>query len=58
MVLADDGVGLSGEGGGGLGLANIVERLRLLYGGEGRFELRPNAPRGVRAVLRLPAPPP
>ena len=58
VALADDGVGLSGEGGGaGLGLANIVERLRLLYGPSARFELKANVPRGVRAVVRIPARP-
>ena len=41
-------------GGGGLGLANIVERLRLLYGPTARFELKANVPRGVRAVVRIP----
>ena len=58
VALADDGVGLSGEGGGGgLGLANIVERLRLLYGPSARFELKANVPRGVRAVVRIPVRP-
>ena len=56
VALADDGVGLSGEGGGGgLGLANIVERLRLLYGPSAGFELKANVPRGVRAVVSIPA---
>ena len=55
VVLADDGVGLSDEGGGGgIGLANIAERLRLLYGPDAEFTLQPNAPHGVRAVMRLP----
>jgi len=54
VALADDGVGLSGEGGGGLGLVNIVERLRLLYGPRAEFRLSPNTPRGVRARIRIP----
>lgn len=54
VALVDDGVGLSGEGGGGLGLANITERLRLLYGSKGRFSLRANNPRGVRATVSIP----
>ena len=59
VVVADDGVGLSdalGEGGGGLGLANTVERLRLMYGREASLQLQPNTPRGVRACVRVPAP--
>jgi hypothetical protein len=54
VALIDDGVGLSGEGGGGLGLANIVERLRLLYGPRATLQLRQNAPRGVCAIVRIP----
>jgi two-component sensor histidine kinase len=54
VALIDDGVGLSGEGGGGLGLANITERLRLLYGPKGEVSLRANHPKGVCAVVRIP----
>ena len=58
VTLADDGLGLSGEGGGGgLGLANIIERLRLLYGPSASLKLTANVPRGVRAVVRIPARP-
>jgi LytS/YehU family sensor histidine kinase len=60
-AVIDDGVGLSGAGGGGsggsgLGLANIAERLRLLYGPRAELQLRANAPRGVCALVRIPAP--
>jgi hypothetical protein len=54
VALLDDGVGLSGEGGGGLGLVNIMERLRLLYGPRATLQLRQNTPRGVCAVVRIP----
>ena len=55
VVLADDGVGLSDEGGGGgIGLANISERLRLLYGQGAEFKLQPGPVRGVCAIMRLP----
>jgi len=54
VALLDDGVGLSGEGGGGLGLVNIVERLRLLYGPRATLQLRQNTPRGVCAAVRIP----
>jgi len=55
VAIADDGVGLSGEGGAGLGLANIAERLRLLHGPDAGLHLRANSPRGVRASVRIPA---
>jgi len=54
VALIDDGVGFSGEDGGGLGLANIVERLRLLYGERGELRLRANTPKGVSALVRIP----
>jgi LytS/YehU family sensor histidine kinase len=58
VVLSDDGVGLSANvSGGGLGLANAVERLRVLYGPAGSLELRPNFPHGVRVVVIIPADP-
>lgn len=55
VAVVDDGVGLSDEGGAGLGLANIAERLALLYGPPAELQLRANRPRGVRAVVRIPA---
>jgi hypothetical protein len=54
VSLADDGVGFSGDGGSGIGLANIAERLRLIYGPRARLTLTTNTPCGVRAVVRLP----
>ena len=54
VALIDDGVGLSGEGGSGLGLANIAERLHLLYGPMARLRLSANQPQGVRATVRIP----
>jgi hypothetical protein len=55
VEMADDGVGFGGEGGNGLGLANITERLRLLHGPAASLRLRGNIPRGVRASVRIPA---
>jgi hypothetical protein len=54
IVVADDGEGLQGEGGGGIGLANLTARLALLYGGRASFHLRGIAPHGAEAILRLP----
>ncbi len=40
--------------GGGVGLANVRERLAALYGPRGRFTLVPVEPRGTRATLEIP----
>ena len=56
VLVADDGLGLGGAetGGTGIGLANTRERLKMLYGGAGELVVEPNAPSGVRAILRVP----
>ena len=55
ITVADTGAGLSGtqstKPGGGVGLSNLRERLRTLYGAEARVELLENQPSGV--VVRL-----
>ena len=43
--------------GGGVGLANVRERLAALYGPRGRFTLSPVEPRGTRATLEIPIDP-
>ncbi len=58
ITVADTGVGLTSkadqEAGSGLGLSNISERLRAIYGARARLELGENAPNGFKAVLHLP----
>ena len=56
VLVADDGLGLGGAetGGTGIGLANTRERLKMLYGTAGELLVEPNAPSGVRAILRVP----
>lgn len=60
VLVADDGLGLGGAqtGGTGVGLANTRERLKMLYGDTGALVVEPNAPSGVRALLRVPKEPP
>jgi two-component system LytT family sensor kinase len=58
VEVSDDGPGLqsgwrAGEGG-GIGLANTVERLKRLYGPEQRFELRNGSGGGVTASFVVP----
>ena len=55
VTVTDTGRGLwPGTEGGGVGLANVRERLATLYGSRGRFTLAPVQPRGTRATLTLP----
>ena len=58
--VSDTGAGLAGGGqpGQGIGLANIRERLGLLFGDMAALELAENAPRGFVACLLLPHPAP
>ncbi len=60
VLVADNGLGLGGAdtGGTGIGLANTRERLKMLYGDAAELVVEPNAPTGVRALLRVPKVPP
>lgn len=54
IVVADDGAGLTGSGGSGVGLANTRARLNARYGLDASLKLAANTPRGVCAVVELP----
>ena len=59
VAVTDSGVGLTASDGaasasGGLGLANIRERLARLYPGKASVELEPLRPSGVVAKIRVP----
>lgn len=57
VTVSDTGCGTSSAaagGQGGVGLANVRERLAALYGARGRFSLEAVAPQGMRATLSLP----
>ena len=56
VSVADDGRGLAGTIGQGVGLANIRERLRTLYGNAAALTLEGREPRGVRATIEVPLP--
>jgi len=56
LLVCDTGAGFSsGISAGGIGLANIRERLALLYGDNASLALEENEPRGFRARIILPA---
>jgi len=55
VTVADDGAGFAATGsGGGLGLANIRERLQQMYGERGALTLKARPGGGVAATLTLP----
>jgi two-component system LytT family sensor kinase len=62
IAIADQGPGLhppprggrAGEGGKGLGLRNVDERLRKTYGEEHGLEIAANEPRGAVVTIRIP----
>jgi sensor histidine kinase YesM len=50
----DDGVGFNLHAADGVGLANVRERLRILYGNRARLEIESLPEGGTRASIRLP----
>ncbi len=56
LVVADNGVGLKAESGGGtgIGLYNVRTRLATLYGAQATLHVQANRPTGVCATIRLP----
>ena len=60
LQVRDTGAGLSEQGvqsSSGVGLSNLRERLRALYGDDARFTLEANEPCGVLATIDIPAQP-
>ena len=55
VCVADTGEGIKPKKGGGVGLSNIRERLKALYGGTARLVLEENPPHGVVASIEMPA---
>jgi sensor histidine kinase YesM len=54
LVVTDTGPGLIESADGGLGLANIRERLYSLYGDRAQLILEANQPRGLKATVEVP----
>ena len=52
--MEDDGAGMAVDAGTGIGLANVRDRLDLLYPGDHAFEIVPRAGGGTRTLLSLP----
>ena len=55
IIVADDGRGFSEDGGGtGVGLKNVRERLKLIYGDAASFSIASNFPNGIAATITVP----
>ena len=54
VTIADTGAGFSTNESTGIGLANVRERIRLMYEDRGRLLLEENTPRGVKAIVEVP----
>ena len=56
LVVADNGVGLKADSGGGtgIGLYNVRARLATLYGARATLQVQANRPSGVCATIKLP----
>jgi LytS/YehU family sensor histidine kinase len=54
IEVADTGNGFSSFQNTGVGIGNVRDRIKLLYGEEGRLMLEENRPNGVRAIIEVP----
>jgi len=54
IEVADTGLGFSDFDKPGVGIANVRERLNLLFGEKGRLIIEENKPHGVRATIEMP----
>lgn len=55
IEIADTGIGFAPTTSGGVGLTNLRDRLRLLYGERASLAIRENTPSGTSVRIRLPA---
>jgi signal transduction histidine kinase len=55
VSVEDTGEGIKPKKGGGMGLANIRDRLKALYGASAKLVIEERAPRGVVASIEVPA---
>jgi sensor histidine kinase YesM len=54
IEVQDTGNGFTSYDTAGVGIANVRERISLLYGNKGRLILEANDPRGVNAIIKVP----
>lgn len=54
ITVKDTGQGFSSFNKNGVGIINVKERVKLIYGGRGRLILEENSPSGVKAIIEVP----
>ena len=54
VTVSDDGTGLSGQPGNGIGLSNIRAQLAARYGEHAKLQIESGASGGVIASIRVP----
>jgi len=54
IEVADTGLGFSSFDASGVGIANVRQRINLIYGEKGRLLFEENNPAGVRAIMEVP----
>ena len=54
IEVTDTGLGFSSFEKTGVGLGNVRQRIKLLYGEKGRFLLEENSPNGARTIIEVP----
>ena len=54
IEVADTGLGFSAFDASGVGIANVRQRIKLIYGERGRLLFEENRPQGVRAIIEVP----
>jgi len=54
IEVVDTGLGFSSFQKPGVGIGNVRERIKLLYGEKGRLIIQENEPNGVRAIIEVP----
>ena len=54
MEVADTGLGFTDFDKSGVGIANVRERLALLFGEKGRLTIEENKPHGVLVTMEVP----
>jgi sensor histidine kinase YesM len=54
IEVADTGLGFSTFNASGVGIANVKERIKLIYSGKGRLLFEENKPDGVKAIIEVP----
>jgi sensor histidine kinase YesM len=54
IEVKDTGLGFSPSNNNGVGIGNVQERLKLIYGEKGRLILEENKPHGIKAVIEVP----